>query len=133
MSKFLLLSCAVLALSACGPKPEAQPVTEYQSVDDIGQVPLVDAQADAIVDNTVVEAVEPVANEVAETESEDAKPAELLEYVNPQSANQLYVVRDLDTGCEFIQIDDSDGVAILPRPDGRGNQRGCRTGSDFKK
>lgn len=71
-------------------------------------------------------------------QADDQEKARLLEILNPDTTNDLYVVRDKATGCEFIQIE-NDGygsdagrsLAVLPRPSGRGDQRGCGTGTDF--
>lgn len=72
-------------------------------------------------------------------QAEEQEKDRLLENLNPNANNDLYVFRDKATGCEFVQVENdsytSSGaktLVVFPRPNGKGGQRGCGTGTDFK-
>jgi hypothetical protein len=142
LKKVLLIGCLALALSACRGNEEAQAIddgetetTEYVASD----VPLADSELINGLDNeaAAIDAANEVYEAEVENQMEEEEKSRLLEFVNPNANNDLYVFRDKATGCEFIQVQndyaggEGRSVAVVPRPDGKGRQRGCGKGTDF--
>ncbi len=131
MRRFLLIGCAVLALSACSRRGPDQAVEDH-ALNDIIQN---EVNAAAVTSEVPLADAENVSNSAEpEVVSESPDDGEVFEYTNLDSQRGVYILRDKQTGCEFVQNDES----TFPRPSGKTLsglplQRGCGTGTDFKE
>lgn len=140
MKQMLLLGAALVALAGCNKRvqPEEQALAEI-TIDTAGTMPATmtrssrddTADLNESADNRT-ETSEPEEKEKEEEEDPNAS-RQILEYVNWNSNNDIYVFRDTDTGCEFIQVEKSGHLVVIERPNGTGGHRGCKTGTDFVK
>lgn len=148
--KKIILVAGLLALAACAKTPDATETSDQMVTDDAILNSIPSACGD---DGSLCQRSTPTdGNEVSESDLDNSSDAmmlekeadeekeRLLEILNPNATNELYVMRDKATGCEFIQAENdgyaSDGgksMAFVARPNGKGGQRGCGTGTDFKK
>jgi crotonobetainyl-CoA:carnitine CoA-transferase CaiB-like acyl-CoA transferase len=146
---FILAAASLMSVAACSKQPPAAMVDTGDGVETLeeaqSEVPLADATGnqtftDAELDQSSSDMMNQQAADEAEDnarEAEEKKEPAPLGYLNPNSQDGLYILVDDDTGCEFIQVEvgRSDGrvMSLIPRPDGKGGQRGCGKGKDFKK
>lgn len=148
MKKIALVLILAGSLAACNEQEKPTPTEDtIQTLEESqSMVPMADSSGDQMV--TDMNAVDdmPLKNEEELEAEEEAQAVQAaadeaknnpIAIVNTGNTNRNYVLRDADTGCEFIQFDDTgtDGTSlpIVARPNGRGGQRGCGTGTDFKK
>jgi hypothetical protein len=85
-------------------------------------------QARTDANETAGEGVEENAEEPASnaTDAEEPeKPDTGIHYVNPNMEQDLFVIRDEKSGCEWIQVDNSHGLVVIPRPKGPGGEQFC--------
>ena len=150
--KKIVLIAGLLALAACSKSPEPGSQTSDMIVTDdsiLNQIPRACGTDGKMCQKSTPEEVADTNESLSENELDEASAEQIaqqeadeaennpISIVNTGNTNRNYVLRDAATGCEFIQFDDTgtDGTSlpIVARPNGRGGQRGCGTGTDFKK
>ena len=154
--KKIVMIAGLLALAACTKEPTGSQTSDTMVTDDsilnsfpsacgtdgkMCQKSTADDGADTMPDNAMSESdLDNSSDAMMAEQASDEEKERLLENLNPNSTNDLYVFRDKATGCEFVQVENdsysSDGaktLVVFPRPNGKGGQRGCGTGTDFKK
>lgn len=142
---FILAAASLMSVAACTKTPEAAAVEEGgpETLEESqSQVPMADTMPMTNDSGSDAEDRSELANQeeaedaamAAQRDADDAEnnPIRLM---NPGSTQDVYIYQDRATGCEFIQYEErSDhGDRWLPRPNGKGGQRGCGTGDDFNK
>jgi hypothetical protein len=131
-----LIIAGLLMLTACNKNPQPstnEPValSMDEEKDLSGEMDDI-KEAEPLPDIKPVDEPLPLTKEMQDQkEADEIESGEIMEYVNANAINGLLVVRDRQTGCEFIATEHG----LTPRPNGETNpyQRGCGTGTDFKK
>lgn len=143
---FVLAAASLLSVAACTKAPPQQDTNDgIETLEEsVNQVPMAsDADMTPVnmTDEQLDQSSSDMVNQQREDEAEDeAKDPQDITYQNPSNDKGTFVMVDEATGCQFIQIEHdnnygSDGarsIALIARPDGKGGQRGCGTGYDFK-
>jgi hypothetical protein len=139
MKKIVVLA-GLVALAACNKQPDpVQPIDQATLLPQEEVELLGNAQSPT--GNMTEEELDQSSSDMMNQQAAD-EAAERASYpfevVGSEADAGVYIYRDKATGCEFLEKEDSSyktGMALvfIPRPDGKGGQRGCRTGTDFKK
>lgn len=144
---FVLVAASLLSVAACNKAPPQQDTNDsIQTLEEsVNQVPMAsDAEMapdnmDDMTDEQLDQSSSDMMNQQREDEAEDEDPQDIT-YQNPSNDKGTFIMVDEATGCQFIQIEHDNidavsgarSIALIARPDGKGGQRGCGTGYDFK-
>jgi hypothetical protein len=135
----IILACMSVGLSGCN---RSQPETIDSEAEMLASMDNTAAQVQAEIETeealpdqarpdaneTAGEGVEDDAGEPADNAiagDEPEKPGTGIHYVNPNMEQDLFVIRDDKSGCEWIQVDNSHGLVVFPRPRGPGGEQFC--------
>lgn len=128
--KALLGIALLLATTACSKQPQpAEPQMVLDEDTNLEAVPMATEDYSPPGEgNSVTESdLDNASDAMMRQQAQDEQDARAFEILNTEASNDIYVVRDKATGCEFIKMEDQ---PLRDRPDGKGGQRGCHTGTD---
>lgn len=144
---FVLAAVSLLSVAACTKTPPQQDTNDgIQTLEEsVNQVPMASDidmapdNMDGMTEEQLDQSSSDMVNQQREDEAEDKEPQDIT-YQNPSNDKGTFVMQDEATGCQFIQIEHDNNysnngarsIALIARPDGKGGQRGCGTGYDFK-